>query len=519
MGLVDRILSPRSDSRGSFGGWQWPDLSSFTFNGNSYFAGLNTSLGGREERIENSFEGYVLGAYKTGGAVAACMAARMRVFSQIRFQFQQMSNGRPGELFGTTDLQVLERPWPGAGTQDLLARMLQHADLAGNAYVARQGSRLRLLRPDWVTTLLTSDGDAVDAEVVSYLYQPPNKDPEWFDAGEVAHFAPLPDPSSPWRGMSWLTPVLRNISAHKAASEHKWRYFVNGATPNMVVKFDPLVAADAVKAFKALFEDEHRGVENAYKTLFLGGGADVTVVGQDFKQMDFKQVQGTDETIIAANAGVPAVIVGFSEGLQGSSLNTGNYDSAKRQFADTTIHDLASKASAALETIVPPPSRNSTRLWFDLRDIPFFRADAKAEAEVQFLQAQTMRQLTDGGFDPESVVKAVTAVDASLLKHSGKLSVQLQAIDGSDAPSDEPRGDDPAALATKVNAAGLLIRSGFKPDAALKAVGLSPIDHFGLLPVTLQSPDKVMEPDDPAAPAVELEGVGEESDGEESDDE
>lgn len=37
-----------------------------------------------------------------------------------------------------------------------------------------------------------------------------------------------------------------------------------------------------------------------------------------------------------------------------------------------------------------------------------------------------------------------------------------------------------------VTAAGTLIRSGFKPEAALAAVGLNPVAHTGLLPVTLQ---------------------------------
>jgi hypothetical protein len=45
---------------------------------------------------------------------------------------------------------------------------------------------------------------------------------------------------------------------------------------------------------------------------------------------------------------------------------------------------------------------------------------------------------------------------------------------------------DPAQLVEMVNAAGVLIRSGFEPAGALKAVGLDPIKHMGLLPVTLQ---------------------------------
>ena len=37
-----------------------------------------------------------------------------------------------------------------------------------------------------------------------------------------------------------------------------------------------------------------------------------------------------------------------------------------------------------------------------------------------------MRTLVDGGFDPDSVIAAVTTGDMTLLTHSGTLSVQLQ---------------------------------------------------------------------------------------------
>lgn len=38
----------------------------------------------------------------------------------------------------------------------------------------------------------------------------------------------------------------------------------------------------------------------------------------------------------------------------------------------------------------------------------------------------------------------------------------------------------------RVNAAGILIRSGFDPAASLAAVGLPPVAHTGLLPVTVK---------------------------------
>ena len=56
---------------------------------------------------------------------------------------------------------------------------------------------------------------------------------------------------------------------------------------------------------------------------------------------------------------------------------------------------------------------------------------------------------------------------------------------GEPASPAELTGDD---IVKRVNAAGTLIRSGFDPVAALEGVGLDPIKHLGLLPVTVQKP-------------------------------
>ena len=74
-----------------------------------------------EEPIEGNFQGLVQGAYRSNGVVFACMMTRFLLFSEARFQFQQMRSGRPGDLFGTPDLSILERPEPGGTTGDLLS--------------------------------------------------------------------------------------------------------------------------------------------------------------------------------------------------------------------------------------------------------------------------------------------------------------------------------------------------------------------------------------------------------------
>jgi phage portal protein BeeE len=423
-------------------------LSSFAFAGNTYgFGGLQQTLvGGQTERIPTDLAGFATAAYASNGPVFALMAVRMLVFSAVRFQYQQFNAGRPSRMFGDRSLSILETPWTGGTTQDLLARMIVDVDLAGNSYWAKVGGELVRLRPDWVGIVVEPRmvrGAVVGYRRIGYVYAEgggigPDSDTATFLADEVAHFAPYPDPLATYRGMSWLTPVLRELHNDKLMSRHQRKFFENGATPNMVVSLDAAVKEDAFKRFVAMMDEGHKGVDNAYKTLFMGGGADVTVVGANFEQMAFTATQGRGETRLAAAAGVPPVIVGFSEGLQGSSLNAGNYASSRRRMADGTMHPLWQNAAGSLAPLMPVPP--GTRLWYDSRDVPFLREDAKDSAEIQAKQATTIRQLVDAGYRPDSVVAAVQAEDYALLQHTGLFSVQLQPPGAGQAnqPTDQP---------------------------------------------------------------------------------
>jgi phage portal protein BeeE len=423
--LIERVVGRKQSlTLGGSGGWELPSF------------WTNEAVRDREEAA-GGFESYVADAYRSSGPVFACILARLLVFSEARFQFQRFSGGRPADLYGTTALGLLERPWRNGTTGELLARMEQDGSLAGNFFATvvddADGRRIRRLRPDWVTIVTGSrsgDPTALDAHVVGYLYHPHGRvsesDSVLLTADQVAHWSPIPDPLAQWRGMSWLTPVIREIRGDLAASDHKLKYFRNGATGGIAVSYDKAVTPEAVERFAALFAQKHNGTENAYKTFHFGGGADVTTVGADLKQLDFKVTQGAGETRIAAAAGVGAVIAQLSEGLQGSALNAGNFNAAKRRFTDGTMRPLWRSAAASLEALVPPPE--GSRLWYDTRDVAFLQEDQKDEAEIQAAHAETIRRLVDAGFTPDAVVAAVTSGDLRSLvgSHSGLYSVQLQ---------------------------------------------------------------------------------------------
>ena len=418
-------------------------------NGLDNQAFWTSSLTGNTEKLGTDFQSYVVDAYKSNGVVFACMLVRQMIFSEARFQWRQYVNGRPGELFGSPELGLLEKPAPNQTTGELLSRMEVVASTAGNYYgttadddgnlgrAARGDSRRIVhMRPDWTTIVIDSasgNPNALDARVVAYVYDPldsgtgPKIDPVVLLPSEVCHYSPIPDPAARFRGMSWLTPVVEEITADKAATKHKGKFFTNGATPNMAIVMDPSVTPEKFKEYVSLIKEAHQGADKAYKTLFLAGGADVKPLSMDFRQMDFKATQGTSETRIAAAAGVHPTVVGLAEGLQGSSLNAGNFHAAARLTANKTMRPLWRMAAASLQTLVTSPEPGAD-LWYDDRDIAFLHDDATDLADIRFKDAQTLRQLVDGGFDPNASVEYVGTNDLNRLKnsHSGLMPVQLR---------------------------------------------------------------------------------------------
>lgn len=402
------------------------------------------------ERIEHDFEGYVRGAGKASGTVFSCFYARLRHYAQAEFQWENRSTK---QLFGNPDLAVLEKPWPTGTTGDLLAWMEVDATFAGNSFwtwtddAGRYGvqargpsRRLTRMRPDWVWIVISSASGnpyALDAKIVAFIYEPRVQAGTLAGLGtpqqqviltpkEVCHYAPVPDPEARFRGMSWLTPVLREVAADRAATQHKLAFFERGASLQTIVALDKDVPVDAFDEFVARFRATHEGTDNAYGTLFVGGGADVTVTSANLRDLDYKAVQGGGETRIANDAGVHPVVIGMSEGLAGSSLNAGNYKSAMRSFADGTLTHLWKVTCASLQNLVPAPG--GSRLWIDKAALPFLAEDAKDDAEVKQILAIALRALVDAGYEPDAAVEYLRSGDLGKLlrRHSGLYSVQLQ---------------------------------------------------------------------------------------------
>ena len=430
------LAEQREDPSLSFN--QWAELiNSFTFQGLRY-----TTPGGAQEDVGTNFSGMARGAYRSNGVVFATILVRQSLFSEARFQFRRFQKGRPQNLFGGSELAPLENPGQARTTGDLLSEAIVYHDIGGNWFGTNRYGGIKSLRPDWMTFIAGSpESDASiwdpSTELLGYSYQPggpgSGEEPIGFLPEEIAHFAMVKDPEARFRGMSWLTPIVREVMADKAFTDHKLNHLEHGATPNLVVKttFEDL---ERMMPWVEKFREQHEGSHNAARTLFLGAGQDAVPVGTNLKDLDFKAVQGAGETRIAAAGGVPPVIIGLSEGLEAATYS--NYALAMRRFADVTMRPLWRNFAASVSNLITVPS--GAELWYDTRDIAALRQDELEAAEVRQRNAATIASYIINGWTPESARDAVLANDESLLEHTGLVSVQLQ----------EPGSDTGGALPT-----------------------------------------------------------------------
>lgn len=372
------------------------------------------------------------GSYDANSVVFALESKRILVFSEARFQWQQLTGGRPGNLFGTQALAILETPWPGATTRDLLAIAELDIATAGNSYWTHDpGDPNYLLRLDpncmRILTEAAVDpttGERVGEQLLGYAYINTDRGVTLYAPQDICHWHPYPQ--TQFLGRSWISACLPDIQSDDAITRHKNTTLHSGANLGYVVSVDADMTPEQFREFVTVFRQMHDGPENAGKTAFLGSGADVKTVGQTWESLNLKAVQGAGETRIAAASGVHPVVAGLSEGLSGSSLNAGNYSAAKRAFVDSTMRPLWGSFAAAMQALLGTP--RSARLWYDDRDIAFLREDVRDQAEIRAADATTIRTLIDAGFAPDAVVDAVMAGELERLagSHSGLYSVQLQ---------------------------------------------------------------------------------------------
>jgi hypothetical protein len=317
--------------------------------------------------------------------------------------------------------------------------MEQDVSLAGNAYVRRTpAGPARAAAPG------LGDDRLRDHAGPDHRHRAPQRDrllvrpaatedrePAFYPVDEVAHWSPIPDPLANFRGMSWLTPVLREVDADTQMTDYKRAYLVNAATPNLLVKYsrrsDRTSSSELAPRSGASRRGRQRVQDDGPRRGRRHHGP-----GQQLRADEFAAVQAAGENRIAVAGGVPAIVVGLKEGLEAATYS--NYEMAMRRFADLTMRPNWRSACAALAKLVDVPDDSacgSTR--------PASRRCGRATRSRPTRCRSSPLPLRRSSWPATPRVDqrmSLSAGDVTLLKHSGLVSVQMQSLQAKkDAPA------------------------------------------------------------------------------------
>lgn len=364
-----------------------------------------------------NFHSYVQEGFKGNGPIFSLIAVKAFALSEIEF--------------ATLNVERELKPPPSVLSASRLGRLVMEleidADLAGTGFqwLTPDGEWIRL-RPDRVDVAWGErmQGGLVKPVVLSVLYWQEGRNvgrPVPIPPDEVVVYAPIPDPDHPFLGQSWIQSVAIEGDADNLMTRHKALFFQNAATPNVAILSEKKLDPDVKKVLRDQFSARHEGWENAYRTVYLEGGADIRVLGQNMEQMAFSATQAGGETRLAAASGVPPVVVGFVQGIQSATYS--NYGQAMRRFADLTCRPRWRLMCNALSNVLPMPAGG--RLWYDDRHVAFLQQDAMDRATIDKEKALTAEAWIRAGYEPGSVIEAIDSGDITKLVHTGLTSVQL----------------------------------------------------------------------------------------------
>ena len=426
--LVKRYRTPPAAERflGGVGG--------FSFGGVGYQFDVP---GSAPERVNHDFESYVTQVHRRFGVVASVVANRGYLMSEVVFVWRDAE----GRIVDRP--QILNSPGGGTTRPHVLFAAEQHVSYSGNAYFWRRNDGIiQLCRPDLVQLMYATAEDVepdlvpVVGDLIGYRYHRDglNRPPVIIAPDRMGHWIQEPAPDRRYLGESWVTSVLREIVNDGQATTHISKFFEKAATPSLVFVPKQSLSVPQMKELDEYIAKTYGGSSNAYKAMVVGGGSDVTVVGSKLGELAMAELQGGHETRILMRGMVHPVIVGAREGMQGSSLNAGNYGQTRRLLSDKWFSPATNMLIAAVEHLVRRPNATGT-LSFDPSVVQFLQDDRMDEAKIMSAKAAAARQLIDAGYTPVSVTKWLDTGNFADLVHSGRVSVQL-------LPEDDDSNDE-----------------------------------------------------------------------------
>ena len=255
-------------------------------------------------------------------AVYACVTLIAKTIASLPLKvYRRKANGDPIEVPDTVPYYLLhDEPNPAMTSCVWREYLTANILLGGNGYAAigrDQANRIVDLFP--VPSRLVKPERKKDGRT-QYTVELGDGTAEVFDQSDMLHIPGLGFDGV--KGLSVITWAARQAVGLALATEsHGGKLFSNGARLGVVLKHPKSLSKDAQTRLRQQFDQQHGGLSNAFKTMVLEEGLDVTNVSMTSQDAQFLETRRFQVEDIARFFGVPPHLIGHTE--KNSSWGTG----------------------------------------------------------------------------------------------------------------------------------------------------------------------------------------------------
>lgn len=198
-----------------------------------------------------------------------------------------------------------------------------------------------------------------------------------FNFAEIIHVK-LPNPMSPFTGLSPLVPAFKPVLLDRFSTEHMVRFYKTGARLGGVIKTEKSLNKEQLGRFQRSFEGNFTGRKNHHRTLILPPGMSYQTIEQNPAETALLDFCRYNREAILAVYHVPPIKVGIMDGA--------NYANARAQlqifFTDTIKPLLTFIQDGYNHKNSLMPKGNVYRMAFDLSDVEALKEDLSALAKT-----------------------------------------------------------------------------------------------------------------------------------------
>jgi len=340
--------------------------------------------------------------------------------------------------------------------------MIGHLLTWGNCYSEKEfnglGQTVRLwpLRPDRMR--VTRNRDSGQRE---YHYQLPNGTQAMLPNRNVLHV-----PGFGFDGLigySRISMARRSLESAIALEEYGLRTFAEGANPGVTILSKNQLSREAKKNIVESWDEGHRGLTNAQRTAILDEGMSLEKLS--FPPEDAQFLESKKHSVEEIARWLRLAPTKLSDFTHATFSN----------LEETSIDHVVS-------ALMPTTNRFEQQYGKDILAPPFYAKHnlAALMRGNSASRAAFYHSMRGDGTLTDDEIRAFEDLNPLTDEDRAKVLWPLNSVPSS---AYDANG---MTVQQRVDAVGVLVRAGYDPTAALTLMNLDPIEHTGLVPVTIQ---------------------------------